>query len=164
MMVLGVFLISKFFDYNYEVGNQHIKQYYVYKHLCSDTWVGLKAIYLDDELVGYSNQTSRKGGIEYAFVSEEAAIKLREFILSCCDNEVLLISNEEEIADYHNCYYASQLLVPIGTEGAFNGNAVILVQYDRSNSIKKTVIVKDKNTGEEMEIPCIDFHYPLSVV
>jgi hypothetical protein len=61
----------------------------VSKWLCTDTWVGSHAYFLDGVLVAAGFQPARKSYMRISFVSTEAATKLREFILSMVPNEEL---------------------------------------------------------------------------
>lgn len=162
-------LVYKHFDFDNDKFNDHFKGYYVYRHLCTDTTVGLIALYLDDELVGYSYQSARKSDINYQFVSQELCDKFINFIHSCeCTDygiDRLYINTKDEIDDYHYVVFSEQLQKPIGTEGTYNGTPVILVRpkSDTKNIIDRHIIVKVKDTGEELKIDVQDFHYPLNV-
>jgi len=162
-------LMCGYYGFDNDKFNNHFKGYYVYSHLCTDTTVGLIALYLDDELVGYSHQSARKHDTGYQFVSKEMCDKLISLIRSCEQNEHKdnnsYIDTEEEIDDYHKVSFSEQLQKPVGTEGTYKGTPVILVQpwSDKKNVIDHHIIVKVKDTGEELKIDVVDFHYPLNV-
>ena len=44
-------------------GDTRLKCYWVAKHLCTDTQVGILAYFLDDEFICISHQTSRKSSV-----------------------------------------------------------------------------------------------------
>jgi hypothetical protein len=162
-------LVHRCFNFDDDKFNNHFKGYYVYRHLCTDTFVGLIALYLDDELVGYSYQPARKSAITYKFVSKEMCDKLISLIRSCEQidyNEYdLPIDPEEEIDDYHKVIFSGQLQKPVGTEGTYKGTPVILVRpwSDKKDIIDHYIFVKVKDTGEELKIDVSQFHYPLNV-
>jgi hypothetical protein len=156
-------LVRMYNGFDEDKFNNHFKGYYVYSHLCTGTTVGLIALYLDDKLVGYSNQFARRNGIEYKFVSKEMCDKLISLIRSCeridyAENDLYI--DTEEIEDFHSATFSDQLQKPVGTEGTYNGTPVILVQ---PWSDKNNIIVKVKDTSEELKINVQDFHYPLNV-
>lgn len=119
--------------------NSKLRAYAVEQWLCTDTWVGMYAIYLDDELVGVSIQRARKSTTEYSWVGEEQAQKVKEYILSIMeeDDPVHTILTEEQLEeDWGEMYqlgYSSQLLTkevwynntecPVVTEGSWGKDA-----------------------------------------
>jgi hypothetical protein len=66
----------------YEQINERLKAYYYQTHRCTDTQVGSKAYYLDDELVAISHKPFRKTNEYFQFASKEAANKVRDFFKS----------------------------------------------------------------------------------
>ena len=66
----------------YEQINERLKAYYFQTHRCTDTQVGSKAYYLDDELVAISHKPFRKSNERFLFASKEAANKVRDFLKS----------------------------------------------------------------------------------
>jgi hypothetical protein len=140
--------------------DERVKAYYVIKWNCTDTWVGLMAIYFDDRLAGYSWQTARKSDTEYEFVSEELALELRAYLESTLPKPKFnIIDPEEEQDEYYTVAYGSQLLVD---KGFYNGEPVEVVKkfpYHPSSNWKN---VEVKNTaGAVMMIPLSEFQIPL---
>lgn len=70
--------------YDYDADREfekRVKKYWIHSWNCTDTWVGLAAYFFDDELVAVSYQSARKDDETFDWVSKEAAIKLRDFIV-----------------------------------------------------------------------------------
>ena len=61
---------------------QRVKKYWVSKWLCTDITVGLAVYMMDGEPVAVSGRQARKADENIQFVSREAGIKVRDFILS----------------------------------------------------------------------------------
>ena len=65
--------------------------------MCTDTQVGIKAIYLHDELVAVTMQRYRKSDMDIYFISPETKIKMKEFL------ESIMIIDETDYSSYiHN--------------------------------------------------------------
>lgn len=80
---------------------------------CTDTHVGMHFITLDDEVVAVSLQSARKSDVNYEFVSEEARVKLRDFIVSITpddDKRFPIVDLDEEMGSGYTVDYGSQLL------------------------------------------------------
>lgn len=59
--------------------------YWISRWFCSDTFVGCKALYLDDTLVGYTTQDARKSPVEVKFIDVAQAEAVREWMIACAD-------------------------------------------------------------------------------
>ena len=67
---------------NPEKDCEKLKAYFFAKSICTDTWVGWRAYFLDDEVVAISNQPYRKYDETFQWVSKEAANKTYEYLMS----------------------------------------------------------------------------------
>lgn len=82
--------------------------------MCTDTMVGVAAIFLDGELVGCTNQTARKNDYEIFFINRECAIKIRDYMLTLFDDTdpefqyptltVEELETEYDAVGYHVCF------------------------------------------------------------
>lgn len=71
-----------FFDYIDLEKYTELKCYFTDAHwICTDTEVGIRAYYINDELICASCQVGRKYDEEFEFVSEESYNKLRNWVL-----------------------------------------------------------------------------------
>ena len=140
--------------------DERVKAYYVIKWNCTDTWVGLMAIYFDDRLAGYSWQTARRSDREYEFVSEELALELQAYLESTRPKPKFnIIDPEQEQDEYYTVAYGSQLLAD---KGVYNGVPVEVVKkfpYHTSSNWEN-VEVKDA-TGTVTMITLSEFKIPL---
>jgi hypothetical protein len=63
-------------QFNARFGVKPVRQW-----TCTDTTVGLYAMFLDGEFVGFANQYYRKSGMTFGWLSIEIAQKIRELII-----------------------------------------------------------------------------------
>lgn len=73
------------YDVTYDTFVERLKAYWLKCWLCTDTWVGMQAIYLDDVLVAYTEQTARKNCYHISFIDKDSADKVIDFIRSLAD-------------------------------------------------------------------------------
>jgi hypothetical protein len=106
-----------------------LQSYPIFNWLCTDTHVGLNAIYFDGEPVGSSMQTARKDSTNVQWISADAARRVRDAILSYREEKVFdLILPDEEIGDDAGVAYVGQALTSVGF---YQGRPVkVLVWYD----------------------------------
>lgn len=95
----------------YELG---VHQVHIAPWLCTDTWVGLSFYTLHRKVIAVCMQPARKSSKDISFVSKEAAMALREFMLTCMkeplQDEIPLTKMEDEIGETFEIGYASNLL------------------------------------------------------
>lgn len=136
-----------------------LKGYYLIDWYCTDQSVGVMAIFLDDVLVAMSKQNSRKSKVEYEFVSEEAANKLRT-LLATQNEPVPLIDREEEIGPFYTVSFSSQLMTD---DGYFEGRPVKVTKkwegYNRPSSDWKRIQIQDGDSKRVIDIE--DFKIPI---
>lgn len=94
-------LCNQFDIYEWVEGNTKIKNYLFRKWLCTDSWVGSRAYFYEDELICVSHQPGRKSHEEFEWVSQEAFDKTYKYLKSLQqDNDefpVPKIITEEEL-------------------------------------------------------------------
>lgn len=135
--------------------------YWLIKWYCSDTWVGTRVYYMDDQPVAYSNQSARKSDEFIYFVSLEAANKVKGFILELIGEEEFtpVIGNmDEEIHELdYSVSYNSQLLVDYGL---YEGQRVKVVKrsyrYDDPDLRMTEVMVMHEPDGNPFKINVSD--------
>jgi hypothetical protein len=110
-----------------------LQSYPIFNWLCTDTHVGLNAIYLDGEPVGASMQTARKSSANVEWISAEDARRVRDAIMSYREEKLFdLIKPDTEIGDDASVAYVGQALT---SEGFYQGRPVkALVWYDGLSS------------------------------
>lgn len=110
-----------------------LQSYPIFNWLCTDTHVGLNAIYLDGEPVGSSMQVARKNSMSVQWLSSEDARRVRDAILSYREEKTFdLILPDEMIGEDAGVAYVGQALT---NEGFYQGRPVTaLVWYDGLSS------------------------------
>ena len=65
-----------------DTGGDRIKRVTIHEWICTDTPVGLYGYFFDGKPVAISTQPARRADTEWHWVSEEAALAVREFVRS----------------------------------------------------------------------------------
>jgi hypothetical protein len=143
-----------------------IKAYWLMKWYCTDTVVGMRAVFFDGELIAMTWQTGRKSDQDVEFVSVEAAKKLREYILSSRpESEFTLFNHDEDIGETYSVNYTSEVMSDVGSVG---GKPVTYVRYPNKRKDPNDFESWSKMTvrdaeGNELEIETNRFEIPLYV-
>lgn len=148
---------------------RRVKGYFLIRWYCTDTWVGYRVYFMDDEPVATSSQRGRKSDEEIEFVSLEAAQKVKDFIKSLEGEEEFnppLADMDEEIPELtYTVSFSSQLLVD---EGTWNGQPVKVARkcHGYGNSpddmgLKMDELDVTMPNGELKRIKCRDFIIPM---
>ena len=161
--------LTNIFNINnlYWSDDPRLKCYFIKKWCCTDTYVGIRAYFLDSEFIGYSSQYGRKCNEDFLFVSKELAEKLRNYLQNLageieCDYE-LIDENEldKDIPDTFKINYNSQIL---NKEAILNGELVEIIKsvypWEDKERYFHTVKVK-LPSGKNIEVDCrdLDFEY-----
>jgi len=145
--------------------NNDLKAYWFVKWLCTDSWVGFRAIFFNDKFVGLSSQKGRKCDIVYEWSSMDTKREVYEYLLSKTDkscNEGDILDPDDLEVDWKSGYvvsYGSQLL----TRTVYYENE--LVEIIKTNTdygyIDKWRFVNiEKSNGETLEVNLIDVTIP----
>ena len=112
---------------NEEFGDEietRLKSYWITTWCCTDTWVGIRSVWLDDQPVGIISQSARKNGIEVEMISEQARTQVQTMLIdyqrrlaSQIGRTSILSADEleEEIADLQSTHYSDSLIEKYGT-------------------------------------------------
>ncbi len=98
--------------------HSRFKAYWIAPHYCTDTWVGLCALYLDGKPIGVGYQPARKSDMKIRFISEACMRELRDVLLSFErreNPEADLIDPEEDIGGSFKVHYAAEVLSKTAT-------------------------------------------------
>lgn len=91
-----------------------LKCYWLKCWKCTDTWVGWRVYFLDDEFVCCSSQMSRKSDENFEFKDNNSAIKIKDYLRSLMDYnngiEVDLWDENQEIGEDYAVEYSGGLL------------------------------------------------------
>lgn len=153
----------------HEEFDKRVKGYFLIRWYCTDTWVGYRVYFMDDEPVAISSQTGRKSDEEIEFVSLEAAQKVKDFIKSLEGEEEFnptLANMDEEISELtYTVSFSGQLLVD---EGFFDGQLAKVKRkcHGYGNSPEDMGLKMDEldvvmPNGELKRIKCRDFIIPM---
>lgn len=110
-----------------EDADTRLKQFWLKKWYCSDTWVGITTIFFDGELVGMTKQVARKADIEFSWVSREHADRVWDYLRPKLSKVDGYISATDEICETYSYNYVSQLLQD---EGFHEGQPCTIVRDD----------------------------------
>ncbi len=142
-----------------------LKAYLVKTWLCTDSWVGWVAYFLDGEFVCISSQNARKSDVDFEFTSKEAALQVRDYLLSLRDLEdmqtIYLIDLDTEVPEKYKIEYNSQIL----HRTAWNSTEKVKIVKTRYPYEYKGngfhIVEVEYSDGQRLEVDCrnLDFEY-----
>lgn len=161
LSALGLDIIHHNYEKPVNLTTNHLKQWY-----CTDTWVGVNVIYLNNSPVAVTNQVEREMNVNIYFLSEEAKNSVKDYLISLYNNqqdyaEYLTEGDlNEEMGEYFKIEYASQVLYKTAW---LNGEQVEITQKPRNlnnNFNLHTVAIKHKDGVEKwVDVRELDFEY-----
>lgn len=89
-----------------------LKSYWLSTWICTDTQVGIKVYILNSMVVAISNQPFRKSKEEFKFVSLDAAVDVKNYLLSLLNTEDLKVElwdGDKEMGDGFVTTYQSEI-------------------------------------------------------
>lgn len=133
-----------------------ITAYWVGNWYCTDSYVGYRMYFFDDELMAFSTQLGRKCDEDFHWISEEMAEKVREYLLTLLVKEedeisVNICDFNQEVGDGYRIDFNRQVLP--GSRPTLNGEPVEIVKYLKNSDlgIDTLLLIKLPN-GKEQEI------------
>ena len=161
LSAVGLDIYYHNYDDPVNLTTNHLKQWY-----CTDTWVGIDVIYLNNSPVAVTNQVGRKMDVNIYFLSEEAKNSVKDYLISIYNNQQdcadYLTEDDlnEEMGDYFKIEYSSQVLYKTAW---LNGEQVEITQKPRNLNNKinlHTVAIKHKDGVEKwIDVRELDFEY-----
>jgi len=144
-----------------------LKSYWVANHYCTDSYVGLRAYFLEDVLVCLTLQSGRKCDEIFEWASVKAQVDVRSYILSLEEEDSFepetenLIDMEEDLGTGYPLEYVGQSL---RNEVSLHGEMVTIIKED-SDGYKNfhTITVRDEK-GAEYEADIRDVLVPWYIV
>ncbi len=102
---------------------------YIQASLCTDTHVGVRAYFLDDEFVALSIQPYRKADEEFEFVSQEAADKVEQYLRSLFPSPKpsVNIIKDWDVSLYYTLDSTWQILPQYHTHGLLDGKTPVTI-------------------------------------
>ena len=161
LSAVGLDIYYHNYDDPVNLTTNHLKQWY-----CTDTWVGIDVIYLNNSPVAVTNQVGGKMDVNIYFLSEEAKNSVKDYLISLYNNQQdcadYLTEDDlnEEMGDYFKIEYSSQVLYKTAW---LNGEQVEITQKPRNLNNKinlHTVAIKHKDGVEKwIDVRELDFEY-----
>jgi len=158
-------------EFNYEfdwIKQDRLKAYWIGNWYCTDSYVGYRMYFLDDEPVAVSIQKGRKWPEEFNWLSKELALKVREYLISIMpkkedDLYFNICDINEDIGDSYKIEFNSQILNI--NNAVLNGKPIKILERIKEApdyGIDKMLKIKLSN-GEEkiVNIKELDFKYYL---
>lgn len=153
--------------YDSDVLDARFKVYWLEKWLCTDSHVGTRVYFFDDEPVAVTVQNARKDDERVFWTSKEAADKVHDFLLSLQKEEELNITicdMDEDIGDSYKIEFNSQVLD--WSTARYKGSPIEVIERikkDPDYGIDRELKIRVQDTGEELivNIKELDFLYHL---
>ena len=152
---------------NYDVTQERLKCYWIGNWYCTDSWVGYRMYFLDNEPVAVSTQTGRKCNEEFEWFSKDSALKTREYLISLMtkDNDELnitLCDLNEELGEGYKIQFNGQIIMSYNRP-MLNGEPIKILERIREKpdyGIGRELKIKLSNGGEKIvNIRELDFGF-----
>lgn len=162
--------ISNELDRNYcYISNMpRFKSYWIGRWLCTDTTVGYRMYFLDDIPVCWSHQSARKSSEIIEWISEELALKVRDYLDSLSDNEnelqLNLVDQDFDFGKFYKISFNGQ--VQDWNNMTLNGEKVKFIKriIDTPNyGIDKNLIIEKLN-GEQLTVNITDLDFGFNII
>ena len=158
---LGLDIIHHNYQKPINLTTNHLKQWY-----CTDTWVGIDVIYLNNRPVAITKQKSRKSSVNIYFLSEEDKNSVKDYLISIYNNPQdcsdYLTEDElnEEIGDYFKIEYSSQVLYKTAWLYGEKVEITKKPRYLNNNFNLHAVAIKREDGVEKwIDVRELDFEY-----
>lgn len=152
------FLIYNLSDY--ETFDKSVIGYWIQKHNCTDTWVGVIAYFLDDEFLCITQQEARKSDTYFYFASDKMMRKLHSFLLTLDEDELFgdkKIINTEKLAidEFYQLNYSDEIIV---REGFYKNEPCTVVGRTDLKSVNILL-----ESGEKMVVPVNSLYFRIAI-
>lgn len=148
--------------------HDRLKCYYILKWVCTDTWVGSRAYFLDDVLVATSWQPARKSNENFYWQSRAAYNDTRKYLLTLTEEEdkpIELCNLDEEFGLGLPISYGAELLTDTVIYKPTSEEVAVVKKYHSMDDIKKWSIIKIKfSDGRQEEVPMTDILVPYNII
>ena len=152
---------------NIDDSDERIKSYFFATWQCTDTFVGGRVYFLDDEPVCISWQNARKSDENFAWISNETFQKVHQYIVSLISKDLpepKLVDFDEELGDGNQVEYSSQLLTDKLIYAPTKEIVSVVKKYRDMNDIKSWGFVKIKfPDGEVKKVEMGDVLVPFNL-
>lgn len=138
------------YDYKYTEEAKRLSYNFPIKWYCTDSYVGMRIYYLDEEPICISSQSGRKSDESFKWLSKEAFEKTRNFLHSFVQKKEFfdLIDENEKIDDGgFSVSFCSQLL---SKEGYVNDKKIRILDKGDENIVCTKALVEYENGQQEV--------------
>lgn len=125
---------------------------------CTDSWVGVNAVYLNGELICITKQWGRKCSVEYEWVSKEVYGKVSAFVRSLCEDELdnnTYIDLDSECEPLYTLEFTGHLIPRFHSEAIYNGKTVG-IEWELTKKEERNDIIAKKVWILDGEAKCVD--------
>jgi hypothetical protein len=159
--------------YNW-VEQERFVAYFVGSWYCTDTFVGYRVYFLDDEPVALSSQLGRKSDENFEWVSLEAYNKVFQFAKTFMDEpepNITFCNLDEDLAEIGDGYsikYNSQLFDYHLTIPKLNGEPVTIIEkhkgndYNAEGQYEPSLVLIERQDGSKQCIEVGDLTFPFN--
>lgn len=155
-------------DINVDYTEQdRLKSYWIGNWYCTDSYVGYKMYFLDDEPVAFSTQTGRKSDENFEWFSLDCVKKVREYLLSLIVKEeginVSICDINEEIGDSFKIQFNGEILNK--DRVMLNGEKVEILERIKNKPYGIDTELKVKlSSGKEKHVNVRDLDFGIHVI
>lgn len=154
--------------YNYD-DQDRLTSFFIGNWQCTDTTVGYKVYFLDEEPVAISIKPARKSDEEFEWVSKEGLKKVKEYILSFTeesDKHIAYFALDDEMDTTYKIHYNSNLYnyhlgIPL-----LEGKPVKIIELEKKEEgygIEKNVKIRQADNSEKwIDVSKLDFPFNLT--
>ena len=150
------------------IEQERLTSYWIGNWYCTDTDVGYKVYYFDDNPVAVSSQNCRKGKDRFEWITQGDYFKVKEYVQSLVDEKtkpesIPLADLDEEMGEGYKISFNSQLFDYHKDIAMLNGEPVTIIEVIKTDKygIDKEVIVQTKDGTKKFikDIETLDFKY-----
>ncbi len=158
-------------EYDFEWKNQdRLVGYFLSTWYCTDSSVGIRVYFLDDQPVAISSQWGRKMGEDMEWLSKETYYKVKAYVESFRiskeeDDNIELSDPDQEIGESYKIEFNGQLYSFQWKIPKLNGESVEIIELVKeenstANYVAQRVKIKNRDNKEEVvNIRQLDFPY-----
>lgn len=143
---------------SYKDYGDRLTSYYVIHWICTDTGVGVRIFFLDDEPVAIGVKTARRDDEDIEFLSKESYEKVKTYLLSLIELNPSIMKEDDVIQEYYSLEYSSQLLKFHLENAYYDGEKVKIIKCLDGNTFPNMVKIELSNkTKKEVEVGHLKF-------
>jgi hypothetical protein len=153
--------------YDIHWGEQdRLTSYFIGNWYCTDSYVGYRVYFFDDEPCAISSQLGRKMGEDFEWVSKEIYNKVKDYVLTFAEpseDTIPLCDMDEDIGETYKIDFNGQMFKYHLDIPLFNGQPVKIIRVgkpDKGYDINTDLTIQfEDGITKEVEISELDFPY-----